>query len=270
MIKLLLLFFLSLLCISSSIAQLGLDESYDHEGLERLILNYHKKNVKKFTIYCNSCYDRKKFKYEFINDSTFVMNKIYNYKINGTEIVYIQDSLDIIAQNEYYSTYKWILRDSLDWKINSLYNLKENGDSILQLINLFKIDSIENVRTLLIYNFSENCFPQKIYEKKINSDSTIEHHFKFIHNEWKLFKSIQVTKKEREVFNMNSFFKTKTILFYNLETGNFESKQIETEKRIEKKNARGILFESVLTREVTPNNSKNEVLILKLKKIKFN
>jgi hypothetical protein len=250
-------------------AQLGLDENYDNEGLERLILNYHEKNVKKFTIHCNSCYDRKKHKYEFINDSTFVMNKIYYYHINGSEIDYIQDSLDIIAQNNYNSTYKWILRDSLDWKINSLYNLKENGDSILQLINVFKIDSIENIRTLLIYNFSENRFPQKIYTKKINSDSTIEHHFKFINNEWKLFKTFQVTKKEREVFNMNSFFTTKTIRFYNLENGNFETERIETEKRIEKKNARGILFESVFTREVTPNQSENENYILKATKIRF-
>lgn len=269
MTKILLLSCLSIVFNTSSLAQLGLDESYDYEGLERLILNYHEKKVKKFTIHCNSCYDRKKFKYEFINDSTFVMNKIYYYHINGAEINYIQDSLDIIAQNEYNSTYKWILRDSLDWKINSLYKLKKNGDSILEQLNMVKIDSIENIRTLLIYNFSENRFPQKIYSKKINSDSTIEHHFKFINNEWKLFKTFQVTKKQSSELNLNSFIITKTIRFYNLETGNFETERIETEKRIEKKNARGILYESVFTHEVTPNQSENENYILKATKIRY-
>jgi hypothetical protein len=68
---------------------------------------------------------------------------------------------------------------------------------------------------------------------------------------------------------MNSFFTTKTIRFYNLENGNFETERIETEKRIEKKNARGILFESVFTREVTPNQSENENYILKATKIRF-
>jgi hypothetical protein len=248
---------------------LGLDEDYDYEGLERLILNYHEKKVKKFTIHCKSCYDRKKFKYEFINDSTFMMNKTYYYQINGSEIVYIQDSLDIIAQNNYNSTYKWILRDSLDWKINSLYNLKENGDSILEQINKIHFDYIEDSKTFIIVDLSMNTKPHKFIEKKINKDTIIEEHFKFINNEWKLFKTIQVTKKYSSEFNMNSFFTTKTIRFYNLENGNFETERNETEKRIEKKNAKGIIYESVFTREVTPNQSENENYILKATKIRY-
>ncbi|MCF8297572.1 MAG: hypothetical protein K9J13_08530 [Saprospiraceae bacterium] len=195
-------------------AQLGLDgnEFLDDE-VERIILNYHNHDVKKFKIVYKSDFGKEVVYYKFENDSIFTHkweNSIDTYAIKQNRISYIDTEADKI----YFETHIIENLDSADFNTYSSYQIKE-ADTILLYQKVKYIDTLKKCTVIInkvLRDSYYNLTKREMYN--LPGDSIRTDYYEFGFNKWYLFSNetefekITTKKKSKiEVITINRLYK---------------------------------------------------------------